>query len=211
MSGAASGLALVRHGQTEWNRERRIQGRSNRPLNETGLAQAAAAALALGRAGGERAPAPWSGVVTSPLLRAARTAEVVAAALGLPAPDRDAALLERDYGAAEGLRLAEAEARWPGLVIPGAEPAEALAARAAGALVRILAERPGAVVVAHGALLRAGIAALTREPMPRLENGSVWWLVPGAGGFSVRPLRPGLAPSPRAEACGDAGVTAGPR
>ncbi|MEB4614412.1 histidine phosphatase family protein [Leucobacter sp. M11] len=182
-------IALVRHGETGWNRERRIQGRTNRPLTAAGRRQARVAAerlLALTDAGA--APA-WAGMLSSPLDRAHATAEIIAAILGVGGPATLPALIERDYGAAEGLPVAEAEERWPGLVVPDAEPLTELAERGRLVLGQLLGASPGSVAVSHGALLRAGLSAITGTAVPRLENGSVWVLDRDAGGrCRVAPL-----------------------
>lgn len=171
----ANAIALVRHGETDWNLARRIQGRTEVPLNTTGRAQAAAAAARLAELADEGG-APWRGLLSSPLGRAIETAEIIATALGLPQARTDAALWERDFGPAEGLLVSDAHARWPGLDIPGAEPNDLLAERAAGALLGILDRAPGTIVVAHGALLRAGLARLGDSAVPRILNGDIWLL-----------------------------------
>lgn len=156
--------ALIRHGRTRWNAERRLQGRADLPLDEEGHRQARAAAAAL--SGG-----PWSRIVCSPLLRARRTAEIVAAELGLPAPALDPLLLERDYGEAEGVPVDEALERWPDGRYPNGESADELTHRSGPALA--LLATPGTVIVGHGAFLRSGIAVLTGRPFPRIANGEV--------------------------------------
>lgn len=79
-------IALVRHGPTGWNADRRLQGRADRPLSEEGRAQVA----------GWRIPDAYLGFewVTSPLLRARQTAEI----LGLPVVRTDDAIIEMDWG-----------------------------------------------------------------------------------------------------------------
>ncbi|OOB91451.1 hypothetical protein B0T42_05915 [Rathayibacter sp. VKM Ac-2630] len=156
--------ALIRHGRTRWNAERRLQGRADLPLDEEGHREALAAALAL-------AGDPWTRVVCSPLVRARRTAEIVAAELGLPAPALEPLLLERDYGDAEGVPVDEALHRWPDGAYPGGETADELTARSGPALA--LLATPGTVIVGHGAFLRSGIAVLTGRPFPRIANGEV--------------------------------------
>ena len=86
---------FLRHGQTAWNVEGRFQGHSDIPLNEVGLAQAHDAAKILARC-------PIDLIVTSPLMRARRTAEIVSAQLGKPLLFDDD-LKERRFGAFEGL------------------------------------------------------------------------------------------------------------
>jgi len=162
-----SRIALVRHGETSWNRDGRLQGRADVPLNDTGRRQAAELAPLL--AGG-----PWLVVVSSPLVRAVETAQILAAAAGLPtgAPVDD--LVERSYGEAEGLTAAEAEQRWPDGAWPGLEDLDALAARGAAALERLVDSLAPAdvAVVAHGALIRAAASRLCGVPVPRILNGS---------------------------------------
>jgi probable phosphoglycerate mutase len=101
----ATTIVLARHGETDWNRERRFQGHADRPLNDAGRAQAAELAALLE---GE----PFSSVYTSPLLRAAETAEIVAARLGVEVRPHGA-LKEVDVGSWSGLSVQEVEARYP--------------------------------------------------------------------------------------------------
>lgn len=177
-------LTLVRHGETEWNREGRIQGSTDIPLNDTGRRQAHEAALALHRDLPADAPLV---VVSSDLQRAAETADIIAAELGAQTPQRYAGLRERSYGEAEGMRVAEFHARWGDwntAQVPGAETWEQLRDRALAALQtatrdarRALAPTaPTIVGVAHGALIRALIRHATGGEYPaaheRLPNGS---------------------------------------
>lgn len=86
---------FLRHGQTEWNLEGRFQGLADTPLNATGLAQAANAAEILARHRIDR-------IVSSPLIRALKTAAVVSERVGVPI-DVDTQLAERGFGRLEGL------------------------------------------------------------------------------------------------------------
>lgn len=99
-------LLLLRHGQTELSVHRRYSGRGDPVLTPLGEAQAAGAAARLAAVPG------IAGVLTSPLARARRTAEVVAAAVGVPLVVRDG-LVETDFGSWEGLTFAEARERDP--------------------------------------------------------------------------------------------------
>src|SRR5690606_12679896 len=96
---------LWRHGITDWNAARRIQGHSDPPLNPQGRAQAAAAAPLLAA----RRPVA---IVSSDLRRCLQTAAPLAELTGLPVT-RDSRLRERSYGEWEGLTLAEVAERWP--------------------------------------------------------------------------------------------------
>ena len=98
-------IFLIRHGETAWNAERRLQGHLDIPLNAEGERQAAALARAL-------AAEEVDMIVSSDLSRAASTARAVAEVHGLPL-QTDASLRERCFGAFEGLLYDELEARFP--------------------------------------------------------------------------------------------------
>jgi probable phosphoglycerate mutase len=160
---------LWRHGQTVWNAERRFQGQSDIPLNETGQAQAERAARLLASLRPEL-------LVSSDLSRAASTAAALAQLTGLEVTlDKD--LRERHGGGWEGLTDGEIRARYPAEHAswspPDGEPSAVVAERVAGALQRIadrLAEneRDGAsrlaVVASHGAALRLGMSRFLGLP-----------------------------------------------
>lgn len=190
-----STIAVVRHGETDWNLARRIQGRTEVPLNPTGRSQAAATAALLAATGAERG-LPWSRVISSPLGRAVETASIIASGIGIAGPDIDAELWERDFGPAEGLLVDEVHERWPGLEIPGAEPVEAVTARTSAAFARILDTAPGAIVVAHGAMIRAGLGAFADGPVSRIENGAVWLLHREDAAAGIRVSRLHSRPEP---------------
>lgn len=162
-----SRLALVRHGRTAWNLERRLQGHTDNPLVAEGRADARASAELLR---GER----WTGIIATPLLRTRQSAGLIAGLLGLPEATVDDSLIERDFASSDGLPVAEALRRWPGHgAAPDAESLETLGSRAAVSLDRLLTTRPNHVVVAHGALIRAGVSRLSGDPVPRIGNGGV--------------------------------------
>ncbi len=97
---------VLRHGETTANADRRIQGRSEYPLNDNGRAQAADLAGYLADKGIER-------VFHSPLSRAAETAAIVSSLLGLGPPEAEPLLVELDTGRFSGLTLEEIETRYP--------------------------------------------------------------------------------------------------
>lgn len=94
---------LLRHGQTDWNLEGRYQGHSDVPLNATGLAQAEAAAPRL-------AAVPIDRIVVSPLIRALKTAAVVAEQIGKPL-HVERGLIERNFGSFDELVIKEVKQR----------------------------------------------------------------------------------------------------
>ncbi len=154
-------IVLVRHGQTEWNRVERFRGRFDVPLNETGLAQAAAT--------GQRIAAEWHpvAVYSSPLSRAVQTARATARHFGLPV-HLEPGLIDIDYGEWQGLTPDEARARWPDIVeawyhtpqrahIPGGETLEQVRARGVAAVGTLAARHidQTLVLVGHTAINRA--------------------------------------------------------
>jgi probable phosphoglycerate mutase len=176
-------LYVARHGETDWNAQVRWQGHTDVPLNETGRAQARALALALRGAG-------LVGVVASDLSRAHETARIVAVQLGVSVAYVDPELRERAFGVFEGLTREECESLHPeawGAWLEskrppqGGEPHEALAARIVAAVervaVRVATEGAPALIVTHGAALRALVAAATGTVPPPVANGAVWRVV----------------------------------
>lgn len=166
-------LFLVRHGETAWNRERHIQGRSDVPLTDVGRAQALATARVL-------SARRWDAIATSPLVRASETADIIARELGLPAPAAIDALTERDYGAAEGFTYAELDRAYPPpSTVPGRESRAAVTARVLPALTKLAQESPGGnvLVVSHGGVIRSLLVALRPAPGDHhsepITNGSV--------------------------------------
>lgn len=185
-------FALVRHGQTSWNRERRIQGLTDVPLNDTGVDDARRAADALR---GES----FDAIVTSPLLRAQQTARVIADALALPDPIIAPTLHERAFGEAEGVLVEEFLARYGGwhAAVPGAEDFDAVRERALVGLdelarrarVQTAPRAPRVIVVTHGGVIRALLHHASKGTLPapggRLLNGSVHRFVADSGGVHL--------------------------
>jgi|FaiFalDrversion2_1042247.scaffolds.fasta_scaffold00046_6 broad specificity phosphatase PhoE len=174
---------LVRHGQTEWNAQRRYQGRSDSPLTPLGQDQMRRLAAAL-------AQEPVAAVYTSPLGRCWWGAECIAAVHGLePIPEPD--LVELNHGILDGLRVEEMEAevgelvrRWwrdPARVrLPGGETLEEARTRAMRAFGRIVAGHPDGtvVVVSHAGINRLILLTLLDAPLSayfRLQqhNGAI--------------------------------------
>jgi len=150
---------LWRHGQTIWNVERRFQGQTDIPLDDTGEAQAEYAARRL-------ATLRPDVIFSSDLTRAAGTAAPLAKLTGL-AVILDKDLRERSGGSWEGLTDREIAERYPAERAswnpPDGEPTTAVADRVAGALRRVadtVADDGLAVVVSHGAALRLGMARI---------------------------------------------------
>lgn len=160
-------VALTRHGQTDWNAQKRLQGSSDVPLNDVGRGQAVESAARFGR--GE-----WDAVAISPLARAAETGQIIADALELPVHASYLDLVERHYGEAEGVTDDDAGTRWPNGEFPGIESRPSVAERGLRALDAIAADLPGAavIVVAHGTIIREILRRLTDIPIPPILNAA---------------------------------------
>jgi broad specificity phosphatase PhoE len=194
-------IIFLRHGETAYNAENRLQGQLDIPLNARGREQARSVGRELqARAGAEIAKLEAADAfIASPLARARETMEIARDAIGLP-PARyrvDAALKEISFGAWEGLTWPEVEARDPGGVRarrkdrwnfapPGGESYAMLAERVRPWLDGLTGD---AFVVAHGGVARAlmtliaGVAPEKAGGAPILqgralcfENGSCRWI-----------------------------------
>jgi broad specificity phosphatase PhoE len=154
-------ILLVRHGETEWNLARRIQGRFDSPLTERGVAQA----RAIGRLVRALPNARSARIVTSPLGRAMRTAQIIAEHLPTGCElVTDARLREISAGSWDGLTFRDIELRCPGIFdgegryewnfrAPGGESYEGFAARI-GEWLRDLVDAPLSIAVSHGVVSR---------------------------------------------------------
>jgi broad specificity phosphatase PhoE len=163
-------ILFLRHGETSWNAESRLQGQHDIPLNPRGREQASAVGRTLrARFGaGLKALDAAGAFVTSPLSRARETMELARAAMGLD-PQRyhcEPDLMELNFGAWEGLTWAEATARYPKAVRarfadrwnaapPGGESYALLAARLKPWLAALAGD---AFVVSHGGVARVLMA-----------------------------------------------------
>jgi broad specificity phosphatase PhoE len=181
-------LILVRHGETDWNATRRIQGSTDIPLNDTGRAQAREVAERLQQELSAVGPVV---VASSDLSRAVETARIIAATLAVPAPRTYRQLRERSYGIAEA-RASRSSATVGVVGRGGGAGGGDLAAGApprAGGLQRAVRDArrdtapqaPTVIVVSHGALIREVI----RHASPARSRSRV----------SVWPTRPRIASS----------------
>ena len=159
-------FALVRHGQTDWNAERRLQGSTDIPLNDVGRGQTREAVAVL-------APYEWDAIVSSPLSRAAETADLIAEGLGLTVSRRVPELTERSFGPAEGMQAGpELDAlRVPG-GFKGAESEDEAADRGIAALEALAEEFRGQrlLVVTHGTLLRVTLSRAIGQTLASVDN-----------------------------------------
>jgi 2,3-bisphosphoglycerate-dependent phosphoglycerate mutase len=151
-------IILIRHGETAWNAERRIQGRLDVPLSSTGIRQAARLADRL-------ADESIDAVISSDLARAWLTAQPLAQRLGLE-PREDTRIRERDFGSFQGFTLDEVARnspehfrawrdRDPAWAMPGGESGAQFIARVIAAVEDIVCSHPDRTValVTHGGVL----------------------------------------------------------
>ena len=186
---------VVRHGETAWNAEGRIQGHLDSPLNEEGLAQA----LLVGeRLAHERIEALYA----SDLGRVRQTVQPLLdrTAIALRLTER---LRERNLGVFQGLTSRECQARFPedyarfhgrevDHAVPGGESIRAINGRVATLFTDLVREHPGQLVVAvtHGGVLDALYRFVTGMPLERLRdfpiyNASLNWVRFSAGKWAL--------------------------
>ena len=160
-------IVLVRHGETDWNRDNRFQGHADPPLNDTGRAQASTLAKNL-------RDETFAGLYTSPLRRASETATILGSQLGLE-PHAEASLMEVDVGSWSGLTRGDVEARFPtgyarwleyGHGWDDGETYDELGGRVVAGLSKLSARHPDVAVLAvtHGGPIRSALAAAEGVP-----------------------------------------------
>lgn len=179
-------ICIARHGETDWNKSGILQGWFDVPINELGRRQASELAATSADAG-------FTAVWTSPLARARETAEIIAAALGLPPPSSHEGLKERNFGAIQGIpkdELAELNPalleqilrRNPNANFVGGESMDEFADRVLGAFTDIGARHPGGrvLVITHGWVMDivtrhiGGLARNAILAMKRKNGESIW-------------------------------------
>jgi broad specificity phosphatase PhoE len=151
-------IHLIRHGETDWNRELRTQGISDTTLNSTGMEQAEKLARSLDRR-------KFGAVYSSPLKRASATAQMLASQAGLKVSYIDG-LMEMNQGELEGKNLAEMTQQFPDVIakwlddpsdirLPGGETMREVQARGWRAIERMVAENPvsDVIAVSHNLLI----------------------------------------------------------
>lgn len=156
-------IGLLRHGQTDWNIDMRLQGISDIPLNDFGREQARQAAAVLRNY-------EWSKILSSPLSRARETADIVASVIGYEEVEILDALIERSFGIAEGMTYEDWKSNYqPGTNADGAETLEELDRRALILLERLANEQTDlrVLTVSHGALIRRIIHLVSLGELPR--------------------------------------------
>lgn len=156
-------ITLIRHGETVWNRELRMQGSQDIPLSDAGVEQARALADRLTRED------TYHHIYSSRLQRAHKTAAAVAEALRIPHTVHDD-LRERSFGELEGLTRPDILERYPDFFspgqtyeVPGLETFEQVRDRAHRAVGDIVKKHPGehVILVSHGGTINAFLHAIS--------------------------------------------------
>ena len=208
-------VAFARHGETAWT-GRRYAGHTDLPLDDRGVASAAA--LAARVAGQDLLADPASVIVASPLRRALETARTVAAAVGRPV-ETDPRWMEVGFGSMEGLTFDEASLTWPEIAArllagdvaidwPGGETWDGLRERVAAALGDVLVRGVPVLVVGHGIAIRVALTSLVvtgasqQETCPCCPPAGWWWAMATEHGWTV------VLSRPRARARGSPGLMA---
>ena len=191
-------LCLIRHGETTWNAERRLQGHTNIPLNNKGIQQARQMAQAI-----KNTKLSFDALYTSDLKRASDTANAIVELFGVEARV-DSALRERHFGALQGLTIQEAPLLQPTIwqahiardlehELDGGESIHQFALRVQTVLDKIQEQHTGQTIllVSHGGTLDmvyriASKQALSTERVASVPNASLNWITHQEGkGWSV--------------------------
>ena len=192
-------LCLIRHGETPWNAERRLQGHTDIPLNAKGALQARQMAQAL-----KDIKLSFDVLYTSDLKRAADTANAIVELFGVEA-QVDSALRERHFGALQGLSISEAPSLQPDIWqahlardlehdLGGGESIQQFGMRVQNALDKIQERHAGKTIllVSHGGTLDmmyriASKQALSAERVASVPNASLNWITHSASnGWAVK-------------------------
>jgi broad specificity phosphatase PhoE len=182
-------VGLLRHGQTDWNIDLRLQGVTDVPLNETGIKQAEAAAAFL-------QSSDWDFIASSPLSRAKHTAEIVATKLQISEIAVEPLLLERSFGEVEGMIYHDWKRDYPDGIAPGGETEEELHVRTILLLSELLETYRGTRVltISHGALIRAVVNILSHGEFPldkqRISNASLSIIVHEGNSWRLESYEP---------------------
>ncbi|XMB86072.1 histidine phosphatase family protein [Mycoplasmatota bacterium WC44] len=154
-------ICLVRHGQTDWNKKLLIQGHTDNPLNEIGIEQAKLSAKYL-----MNNLSKWDIVITSPLQRAKHTGEIIHQALKLENEILiNEAFIERDFGQADGKKIA---IWWPKVKngeISNCETDEAIQSRTMNEINNLLKDYKGknVLITAHSQSIKAILSSIAPE------------------------------------------------
>jgi uncharacterized phosphatase len=149
-------ICIIRHGETDWNKQGKLQGREDIPLNEEGIKQIEGTIKYLRKY-------HWDKIVTSPLLRARQSAEIIAKNIGINEIHEEEDLTERDYGGASGMTVEERKTAFPDGKYPGIEEFEKLQQRIVGSILKYREKYydKNIIIISHGAAINSLLSYLS--------------------------------------------------
>lgn len=149
-------ICIIRHGETEWNKAGRLQGREDIPLNETGIHESKKVAQYLSKM-------KWHEIISSPLSRTAQTSQIIAHELGITTIQYDIGFIERDFGKASGLTPQMRASIYPDGNYEGMEELDTLQKRVFDALHKYvgLYKDKDIIIVSHGGAINSLLATLS--------------------------------------------------
>ncbi|BDH62187.1 putative phosphatase PhoE [Lysinibacillus sp. PLM2] len=158
-------ICLVRHGETDWNTLRKIQGRKDIPLNQNGSTQAKDCRNYL-------SAFEWNVIVTSPLRRAKQTAEIINGKLNLPLIVMEN-FIERDYGDVEGLTIEERALLYPEKNCINQESVELVSKRVFAGINKLhkLYPEQKIIIVAHGGIIKVLLNSILKDKDQLQKSG----------------------------------------
>ena len=151
-------ICIIRHGETDWNKEGKLQGREDIPLNEEGINQMKKNIEYLKKN-------KWDKIITSPLLRARQSAEIIAKSIGITEIIEDKNLIERDYGEASGMTVEERKKAFPDGKYKGMEVLEELQQRIVNSIIKYKEMYYGKnmIIISHGAAINSLLSYLSNK------------------------------------------------
>jgi uncharacterized phosphatase len=165
-------ICLLRHGETDWNKLGKLQGREDIPLNSIGIEQIKATTKYFKKY-------TWEAIITSPLLRAKMSAEIISKEIGNINIYEEVDFIERDYGKASGMTIDERKKIFPNGKYPGIESDEILQRRVLNGLSRSIKNNIGSdiIIVSHGAAINSMLAHFSKNEVGTgktvLKNASI--------------------------------------
>jgi uncharacterized phosphatase len=159
-------ICLLRHGETNWNILGKLQGREDIPLNMKGIEQIKETVKYLKKNN-------WKLIITSPLIRAKVTAEIISKGIGNIKIYENDDFVERSYGQASGMTFGERKIIFPDGKYIGIEPYERLQNRTVNGLLKSIKKYKGSdmIIVSHGAAINSILAYLSKDEIG--GNGTI--------------------------------------
>ncbi|MGB4658502.1 MAG: histidine phosphatase family protein [Mobilitalea sp.] len=148
-------IYLIRHGETDWNRQGRFQGREDIPLNDKGIEQA-------GKSGSALEGETFKAIISSPLSRAWKTAEIIAKHVGVANLIREDRITERDFSKVSGMTPKEREAFYASGEKDDKEPWDELSKRMIASIHKYAKQynNGNIIMVSHGASINSVLSIL---------------------------------------------------